>query len=421
MFRKPKPQEPKVEAPPKPVEVPPKPQVFISGRGPRIMHARMHDLDSADHPNIYVINPINGEVLTYSEALQKWINQAVAGMMQHGNEWHDPDFSEITHTHPQLHNRLHALDSALDHSGVITDTQHGVRTLANAHAHSHLSGIGPDDHHNRLHALDSIDDHSGIYVVNPQDYDYLRYYTGVGWFNYAENLMLCDTKSPPNAYAEGQVMVLLPKIPTGWYWSNQKLSVAYLIDHTKAIHDALDINADTLDGKHLADIGHQVQSVIQTSNVSTSNPNFEDIANMSITLTTGANKVLIIFSCSAYIDANSVSGNSRLLIDGVVQDAGSSGLGIKGKFGVPLATKGYTYGGNTEVNESGPEPHTHPFWVVIPGDIAIGILDFATVKTLTAGSHTIKVQWRSDASTGMYCRAATGYEHMVLIVIELKN
>ena len=38
-------------------------------------------------------------------------------------------------------------------AGNLTDAQHGVRTLANAHAHSHLSGIGANDHHNRYHAL----------------------------------------------------------------------------------------------------------------------------------------------------------------------------------------------------------------------------------------------------------------------------
>lgn len=56
------------------------------------------------------------------------------------DHWKDPDAH---------HARLHALDSALDHSGVITDTQHGVRTEANAHAHSALSGIGSSDHHVR--------------------------------------------------------------------------------------------------------------------------------------------------------------------------------------------------------------------------------------------------------------------------------
>ena len=37
-------------------------------------------------------------------------------------------------------------------SGSISDAQHGVRTQANAHAHSHLSGIGVNDHHARDHA-----------------------------------------------------------------------------------------------------------------------------------------------------------------------------------------------------------------------------------------------------------------------------
>lgn len=40
----------------------------------------------------------------------------------------------------------HAIDSA-HHTGGITDARHGVRTLANAHAHSHLSGVGSSDHH----------------------------------------------------------------------------------------------------------------------------------------------------------------------------------------------------------------------------------------------------------------------------------
>lgn len=56
-------------------------------------------------------------------------------------------------TADQHHAILHAIDSALVHSGVITDTQHGVRTLANAHAHAALSGIGPNDHHSAVKAI----------------------------------------------------------------------------------------------------------------------------------------------------------------------------------------------------------------------------------------------------------------------------
>lgn len=40
-------------------------------------------------------------------------------------------------------------------TGEITDAQHGVRTQANAHAHSHLSGIGVNDHHAQAHTLAS--------------------------------------------------------------------------------------------------------------------------------------------------------------------------------------------------------------------------------------------------------------------------
>lgn len=38
------------------------------------------------------------------------------------------------------------------HTGVVTDTQHGVRTLANAHSHDALSGVSTGDHHPQVHA-----------------------------------------------------------------------------------------------------------------------------------------------------------------------------------------------------------------------------------------------------------------------------
>src|SRR3989337_2765316 len=34
---------------------------------------------------------------------------------------------------PNSHARLHALEDALDHSGSITDSQHGIRALVDAH------------------------------------------------------------------------------------------------------------------------------------------------------------------------------------------------------------------------------------------------------------------------------------------------
>lgn len=91
--------------------------------------------------------------------------------------------------HGDSHARLHALDSSLDHSGVITDSQHGSRGSglhADSHARLHAlddaldhSGTITDaqhgsrgeglhaDSHARLHALDSASDHSGV-ITNTQ-------------------------------------------------------------------------------------------------------------------------------------------------------------------------------------------------------------------------------------------------------------
>jgi hypothetical protein len=50
-------------------------------------------------------------------------------------------------------------DATLQKRGdVITDAEHGVRTQANAHAHSHLSGIGVNDHHAQSHNAASHSD-----------------------------------------------------------------------------------------------------------------------------------------------------------------------------------------------------------------------------------------------------------------------
>lgn len=53
-------------------------------------------------------------------------------------------------TEDQHHARSHALDSPDDHTGEISDAQHGVRATAGAHAHGDLSAIGEDDHHASL-------------------------------------------------------------------------------------------------------------------------------------------------------------------------------------------------------------------------------------------------------------------------------
>jgi len=56
----------------------------------------------------------------------------------------------ISVTADQHHNRLHTLSDTLDHSGSITDAQHGTRG-SSLHTDSHV----------RLHAISSTSDHSG--------------------------------------------------------------------------------------------------------------------------------------------------------------------------------------------------------------------------------------------------------------------
>jgi len=69
----------------------------------------------------------------------------------------DPSWSQVDHTEligvtpDQHHARLHSLWSPLDHAGSITDAQHGIRTLLNAHAHGDLSGVTSNQHHAQLH------------------------------------------------------------------------------------------------------------------------------------------------------------------------------------------------------------------------------------------------------------------------------
>lgn len=62
----------------------------------------------------------------------------------------------------QHHARQHALNAGADHTGGITDVQHGFITLVNAHAHGDLSGRTTDSHHALQHAIDSGAVHTGV-------------------------------------------------------------------------------------------------------------------------------------------------------------------------------------------------------------------------------------------------------------------
>ncbi|MBA7658704.1 hypothetical protein ES703_66663 [subsurface metagenome] len=89
----------------------------------------------------------------------------VTSDQHHAQSHNAASHSDITSTGAQIddavskkHDRQHALNSAADHTGAITDAQHGVRTTANAHAHSHLSGVTSDLHHAQSHNIASHSD-----------------------------------------------------------------------------------------------------------------------------------------------------------------------------------------------------------------------------------------------------------------------
>jgi len=62
----------------------------------------------------------SGEGYLYRDSEGNITFRSCGGMEIHGNEWHDPDFATIDHTHPQLHDRLHNLLSSDDHPDTIT-------------------------------------------------------------------------------------------------------------------------------------------------------------------------------------------------------------------------------------------------------------------------------------------------------------
>lgn len=62
----------------------------------------------------------------------------------------------LKHPHTAVSNEI--IQSAFwnaEHTGEITDANHGVRTTANAHSHAHLSGVTADQHHAQSHTLAS--------------------------------------------------------------------------------------------------------------------------------------------------------------------------------------------------------------------------------------------------------------------------
>lgn len=125
----------------------------------------------------------------------------------------------------------------------------------------------------------------------------------------------------------------------------------------------------------------QAVGVTRIADASTSSTTMVDVPDMTINITTGNNPVLILFSMNIYhVKTASGSVRVRLLVDGATE-------AIWEQFD-------YT---------------TSSAWYSCP---------ITVLKFLSAGAHTIDVQWSVDTGTA-YNPATFGYRS--LIVIELKN
>ncbi len=128
----------------------------------------------------------------------------------------------------------------------------------------------------------------------------------------------------------------------------------------------------------------QVSKVALTSgDLTTTSTTFTDATGLTTTITTGAHRVVVIFSGSGH---NSGAANNiavDVAIDGTRQ--------------------GQTYGLVVASNASGDNNN-------------LGFMYLSAA--LTAASHTIKIQWRVDGTTGTLF-ASTGVTPAILTVLEL--
>jgi hypothetical protein len=123
----------------------------------------------------------------------------------------------------------------------------------------------------------------------------------------------------------------------------------------------------------------QVASTEITSDITTTSTTFIDL--MTLTVTIGANPVILDFSVSCNNTGMFNQCDFQLLVDGGI-------------------TRGITVYTSTSENASS------------------GAILYKT-SALTAGSHTFKIQWRVDAGTGQVRPVTTAVEHAILILEEV--
>ncbi len=132
----------------------------------------------------------------------------------------------------------------------------------------------------------------------------------------------------------------------------------------------------------------QVSKVsLTTGDLTTTSTTFTDATGLTTTITTGAHRCIVVFTCNAHVSASGINAAFDLAVDGTRQ--------------------GQTYGLSIVQQAGGAAGPNVP--VVI----------FFLTSALTAASHTFKIQWRVDGSATGTLFASTGVSPAILNVLEL--
>lgn len=154
------------------------------------------------------------------------------------------------------------------------------------------------------------------------------------------------------------------------------------------VNDSAEISVSKLQKSVL-----QLDDSVGTSDINTNSASYVDIADMSITKTTGANKLLIIgsidFRVYSSVQPENLEGCIQLLVDSTVILKSRSGNTRYAKTGNGVAQ-----------------------WVCFP---------IAALVDVTAEEHTIKCQWKLLNGETLHNLANTSDNHRRLSIFELKN
>ena len=102
-------------------------------------------------------------------------------------------------------------------TGTITDTQHGVRTLANAHAHADLSGVTSDQHHAQSHTHNA-DSSGDVAVLRVSGTTYVETLATLGLTFPASTTTAAGSEGATYSIRRDAVNDLVFNVPTGEFF-----------------------------------------------------------------------------------------------------------------------------------------------------------------------------------------------------------